>query len=130
MNCPKCGFEMGRNRRYCDRCGTDMAVMMRLYRLSNRYYNEGLARAKVRDLSGAVLMLRKSLEHNKRNINARNLLGLVYYEMGEPITALGEWIISKHFQPEENMADYYMENLQSNPTNFENLNQSNRNIPH
>lgn len=124
MNCPKCGFEMGRNRRYCDRCGTDMAVMMRLYRLSNRYYNEGLARAKVRDLSGAVLMLRKSLEHNKRNINARNLLGLVYYEMGEPITALGEWIISKHFQPENNDADYFIDRVQSNPAKLDAVNQT------
>lgn len=124
MNCPKCGSDMGRNRRYCDRCGTDTAVMMRLYRLSNRYYNEGLTRAKVRDLSGAVLMLRKSLEHNKRNIDARNLIGLVYYEMGEPITALSEWIISKHFQPENNDADYFIDKVQSNPAKLDAVNQT------
>lgn len=124
MNCPKCGYDVGRNRRYCDRCGTDMAVMMRLYRLSNRYYNEGLARAKVRDLSGAVLMLRKSLEHNKKNIDARNLIGLVYYEMGEPITALSEWIISKHFQPENNDADYFIHKVQSNPAKLDAVNQT------
>ncbi len=124
MNCPKCGFEMGRNRRYCEQCGADMAVAMRLYRLSNRYYNEGLARAQVRDLSGAVLMLKKSLENNKRNIQARNLLGLVYYEMGEPVVALSEWIISKHFMPENNQADYFINKVQSNPAKLDAVNQT------
>ena len=124
MNCPKCGFEMGRNRRYCEQCGADVTVVMRLYRLSNRYYNEGLARAKVRDLSGAILMLKKSLENNKRNIDARNLLGLVYYEMGEPVLALSEWIISKHFMPENNQADYFIEQVQSNPAKLDAVNQT------
>jgi len=124
MNCPKCGYEMGRNRRYCEQCGADTAVAMRLYRLSNRYYNEGLARARVRDLSGAVLMLKKSLENNKRNIQARNLLGLVYYEMGEPVVALSEWIISKHFMPENNQADYFIEKVQSNPAKLDAVNQT------
>jgi len=124
MNCPKCGFETGRNRRYCEQCGADMAVAMRLYRISNRYYNEGLAQAKVRDLSGAIRMLKKSLENNKRNIDARNLLGLVYYEMGEPVEALSEWIISKHFQPENNRADYFIEKVQSNPAKLDAVNQT------
>ena len=124
MNCPKCGFEMGRNRRYCDQCGADTVVAMRLYRLSNRYYNEGLARAQVRDLSGAVLMLKKSLENNKRNIEARNLIGLVYYEMGEPVLALSEWIISKHFMPENNQADYFINKVQSNPSKLDAVNQT------
>lgn len=124
MNCPKCGTPMGRNRRYCDQCGTDISVSVRLYRLSNRYYNEGLKRAQVRDLSGAMLMLRKSLEYNKRNIDARNLLGLIYYEMGEPVSALGEWIISKHFSPEQNLADYFVEKVQSNPAKLDAVNQT------
>ena len=124
MNCPKCGFETGRKRRYCEQCGEDMVVAMRLYRLSNRYYNEGLQRAQVRDLSGAVLMLKKSLENNKRNIQARNLLGLVYYEMGEPVVALSEWIISKHFMPENNQADYFINKVQSNPAKLDAVNQT------
>lgn len=124
MNCPKCGFEMGRNRRYCEQCGADISVSVRLYRLSNRYYNEGLKKAKVRDLSGAVIMLKKSLEHNKRNIQARNLLGLIYYELGEPVSALSEWIISKHFSPENNLADYFVEKVQSNPAKLDAVNQT------
>lgn len=124
MNCPYCNHFVSDGKRRCTGCGQDIVIYRKLYRLSNQYYNKGLERAKVRDLSGAVIMLKKSLELDKRNTNARNLLGLVLYEMGEVVTALSEWILSKHFQPEENMADYYMESLQSNPTNFDNLNQT------
>lgn len=124
MNCPYCNHFVSDGKRRCTGCGQNIVIYRKMYRLSNQYYNKGLERAKVRDLSGAIIMLKKSLELNKRNTNARNLLGLVLYEMGEAVAALSEWIISKHFQPEENMADYYMENLQSNPTNFENLNQT------
>lgn len=124
MNCPKCGYEVGRNRRYCEHCGEDTVIAERLHRRSNRYYNEGLSRAKVRDLSGAVQMLRKSLECNKRNIQARNLLGLVYFELGEPVTALSEWIISKHFSKDNSVADYFIDQVQSNSAKLDALNQT------
>ena len=124
MNCPKCGYEMGRNRRYCDHCGADTAIAVQLARRSNRYYNEGLQKAQVRDLSGAIVMLKKSLECDKRNIEARNLLGLVYFEMGEGVAALSEWIISKHFMPENNIADYFIDKVQSNPAKLDAMNQT------
>ena len=42
--------------------------------LSRSYYNQGLDMAQIRDLSGAVDKLRISLQFNKNNIQARNLL--------------------------------------------------------
>ena len=74
---------------------------------SNAYYNQALSRAGVRDLSGAVESLKKSLRFNKKNIQARNLLGLVYFEMGETVSALSEWVISKNFKPENNICLLY-----------------------
>ena len=50
---------------------------------SNYWYNDGLRKAKIRDMSGAIMSLRKSLQFNRENIAARNLLGLVYYGIGE-----------------------------------------------
>ncbi len=35
----------------------------------------------------------ESLNFNKHNTEARNLLGLVYNEMGETIAALSEWVL-------------------------------------
>ena len=54
-----------------------MEYTTKLVYQSNYWYNDGLQKAKIRDLSGAVKSLRKSLQYNQANIAARNLLGLV-----------------------------------------------------
>lgn len=124
MICPKCGSVIPEERNYCDTCGSDLTIYKKIMRLSNTYYNKGLEKAGIRDLSGAVQMLKKSLEMNKRNTDARNLLGLVYFEMGETVAALSEWVISKHFQPDNNRADDYMEQIQSSPAKLDAMNQA------
>lgn len=124
MICPVCKHEVPMKKNLCDKCGEDLTAFKKVYQISNRYYNEGLERAKVRDLSGAAIVLRKSLEYNKRNTNARNLLGLIYFELGEAVSALSEWVISKHFQPDNNDADEYMNSIQSTPTKLDMLNQT------
>lgn len=124
MNCPKCGHEIGRRRKRCEVCGQDISVYERLVHISNSFYNKGLERAKVRDLSGAVHMLKKSLEINKENTDARNLLGLVYFEMGEVVAALGEWVISQNFRPTDNDADYFLKKVQSDTVAFDGMNQT------
>ncbi|BCN30025.1 tetratricopeptide repeat protein [Anaeromicropila herbilytica] len=123
MNCPVCDGPLSKKNR-CDRCGEDYSVYVKIYKASNSYYNEGLNRAKVRDLTGAITSLKESLKLYKKNTKARNLLGLVYYEMGESVLALSEWVLSKHFQPEDNDADEYMKAVQSNPTKLETINQA------
>ena len=57
---------------------------------SNTWYNDGLRKAQVRDMSGAIVSLQQSLQYNRENIAARNLLGLVYYGIGEVSEALVE----------------------------------------
>ena len=96
----------------------------KLESLSNRYYNEGLEKATVRDMTGAVESLRQSLKLNKNNIDARNLLGLVYYETGEVVPALSEWVISKNLKTEDNLADSYMDMVRSSPAQIDNINQT------
>ena len=56
---------------------------------SNYWYNDGLRKAKIRDMSGAIMSLRKSLQFNRENIAARNLLGLVYYGIGSAGSSCG-----------------------------------------
>ena len=91
---------------------------------SNYWYNDGLKKAKIRDLSGAILSLRRSLQYNRENIAARNLLGLVYYGRGEVVEALVEWIISKNFKSYENIANYYIKKVQETPSELETINQA------
>ena len=124
MVCPNCQSNVSDKRNRCERCGHDLTIYKKIYRVSNLYYNIGLEKAKVRDLSGAITALRKSLELNKRNTNARNLLGLIYFEIGDTVAALTEWVISRHFKPDENDADKYINAVQDNPTRLDALNQA------
>lgn len=124
MNCPKCGHEISKWRKRCEICGQDISMYERLLRISNAFYNKGLERARVRDLSGAIEMLKKSLEINKENTDARNLLGLVYFEMGEVVAALSEWVISQNFQPQDNAAEYFLKKVQSDTVAFDGMNQT------
>ena len=124
MNCPKCGHEIIRGRKRCEFCGQDISVYERIKRISNAFYNKGLERAKVRDLSGAIEMLKKSLEINKENTDARNLLGLVYFETGEVVAALSEWVISQNFKPEDNEAEHFLKKVQSDTVAFDGMNQT------
>jgi len=95
-----------------------------LYR-SNSYYNAGLKKAQVRDLSGAVVSLRACLSLNKKNTDARNLLGLVYFEMGDIARALAQWIVSRNTDNrKDNPALYYIEQVQSNQAQLETINQT------
>ena len=87
MNCIYCGTPLS-DIDYCTGCGADITILKRVARISNLLYNEGLDKARVRDLSGAIKSLKRSLEFNKENKDARNLLGLVYFESGEVVSAL------------------------------------------
>lgn len=109
---------------YCSVCGSDIKIYQRLIRLSNTYYNMGLEKARVRNLSGAIQDLRNSLKLNKAHIMARNLLGLIYFETGEVVSALTEWIISKNLEPNKNIADEYIQAIQNNPARLETINQT------
>lgn len=100
MNCMNCGaFLVDKDLDYCPKCGCNVLIQKKVDYLSRQYYNRGLEKASVRDLSGAIDCLKQSLIYNKHNIQARNLLGLVYFETGEVVAALSEWVISKNLQP-------------------------------
>lgn len=123
MRCYKCNSVLSETD-FCNSCGTDVTLYKKIVKMSNTYYNMGLAKARVRDLSGAADLLRRSVRIDKKNINARNLLGLVYYEMGEMVAAFSEWVISKNIKPEKNLADTYLKDVQTNLNRLNTMNQS------
>ena len=91
---------------------------------SNAWYNDGLRKAQVRDLSGAIVSLRRSLQYYRGNVDARNLLGLVYYGQGEVAEGLVEWIISKNIKPKNNLANHFIDRIQVTPDKLEVVNQA------
>ncbi|MDY4743157.1 MAG: tetratricopeptide repeat protein, partial [Lachnospira sp.] len=118
MRCFKCGSLLTENDT-CPKCGEDVRVYKKTAKASDAYYNAGLYKARVRDLTGAVESLKLSLMINKYNTNARNLLGLVYCEMGDVVEALSQWVVSKNFSPDDNIAGTYIKKIQTNQNRFE-----------
>lgn len=123
MFCYNCGCRLSEHD-FCTSCGVDTGRYKKIMYLANMFYNDGLEKAKVRDLTGAVTSLRQSLKFNKNNVDARNLLGLVYFEMGEMVAALCEWIISKNLKAEKNVADDYLSYVQSSAARLDSINQT------
>ena len=109
---------------YCPHCGANVLIQKKVDYLSKLYYNQGLEKASIRDLSGAISCLKQSLAYDKRNIRARNLLGLVYFETGEVVAALSEWVISKNIQKNRNLASEYIAKLQANQNKLDTINES------
>lgn len=123
MNCVNCGaFLTDMDLDYCPNCGYNVLIQKKVDYLSKSLYNQGLEKASIRDLSGAIACLKQSLIYDKRNIQARNLLGLVYFETGEVVAALSEWVISKNFQPARNLASEYISKLQANSNKLKAIN--------
>lgn len=120
--CPHCGAQVRKNG-YCSECYLPLSMLKKAQNTSNYYYNIGYDRASARDLSGAIETLLQALRYNKRNVPARNLLGLIYYEMGEAVQAMSEWVMSINYQQENNLATKYLKELKKDPARLESVDQ-------
>lgn len=126
MFCYQCGCELNDSDR-CPNCNADVRVYKKIIYTSNSLYNQGLEKARVHDISGAVKCLEESLWYNKDNLDARNLLGLCYYEIGENVAALSQWIIGKGINDERlhlqtNPGEEYLQKIQDNRSQVEAIN--------
>ncbi len=98
-----------------------MKVKTSFRKIANAYYNIGLQRAQLNDLTGAAGYLKEALHYDKYCTDARNLLGLIFYEMGESADALVQWIISYNLDPDpDNRADYFLDEIQRKQSVIEN----------
>lgn len=123
MRCPNCNYTFG-NGTICPECGMDAVLYKKTRAAANKLYNKGLAQARINDLSGSVESLNQSIMFNKKNFQARNLLGLVYYEKGHIADALKQWIISSSLNKEDEVAKKYIDSLQKNARTLEKTNDS------
>ncbi|WP_317856109.1 tetratricopeptide repeat protein [Chakrabartyella piscis] len=121
MKCPNCGsiFQEGF---ICPDCNIDTFIFKKTRNLSIRLYNQALEKAYQMDLSGAIEDLEQSITFDKNNIQARNLLGLLYAEMGKMANALVHWIFSSSVVKEGNPATGYMSYLKKNGREMEKYN--------
>lgn len=87
------------------------------------WYNDGLRKAKIRDLTGAEASLKKSIRFDKYNKNARNLLGLVYYGRGEIPLAMSVWTVSTRLIPQDNVASDFLRRCKESKTALDSIDQ-------
>lgn len=101
-----------------------MDYVKRNRQIANSFYNLGLEKQISETFPGAVDCLKKSLHFDKYQMDARNLLGLIYYEMGEVSDALVQWVISTNLHPADNPADRYLDEIQRKPGRLEVVDQN------
>ena len=123
MKCYNCGKILPSGD-LCISCGVDVSVFKKIVKMSNAYYNIALKKASIRDLTGAIDYLKRSIHMYKNNTSARNLLGLVLFEMGDVVEALAEWVVSKNIDPLNNPADRFINAVQKDEAGLEIINQT------
>ncbi len=111
-------WSASRREQVCNACGFDNKHIAKALNTADYYYNIGLEKAQMHDLSGAEIYLKKALNYNKSHKNARNLLGLVYNEMGEGGKA---YRVAKLSSVEENVANLYIRQMEEHPAVFEEI---------
>lgn len=89
------------------------SLQKKVTNLSVLNYNRGLECCNEDRITEAVVVLRESLEFDKKNIDARNLLGLCYFRLGRVADALIEWTISYKLKKTDNIAVDYIAELES-----------------
>ena len=70
MNCPNCNTPL-LNTYVCPKCGHKDELARKIIFASNWHYNQGLSKAKVRDLTGATNSLSVSYTHLTLPTNSR-----------------------------------------------------------
>lgn len=118
MKCPSCEM-ITDDTTYCNNCNTDMILYNKVHMMAARLYNKGLEKAQGRCLSGAIDNLSMCIRLQKNHIDARNLLGLIYWEVGEVGQAMKQWVISLSYQKTDNLAGSYLGIIQKQPSQLE-----------
>jgi len=117
MDCPRCGGKLTKAGSFepaCEFCLVNMPLYSKAKTMSAMHYDKGLAHAKAHNLTLAIVSLQSSVQIDKKNIPARNLLGLCYYAVGRFGEALREWVISVNYSSDNNLAKDYLAEFQNN----------------
>lgn len=125
MKCCYCGALLGEGD-HCPSCGKNIYICRQTQQISNLLYNDALELAHQRRLSDAAVELELSLRYYKSNTRARNLLGLIDYELGEFYASLSQWNISLSLDRVDNPARDYLDRFQGSAQQIELLEQTAR----
>lgn len=122
MKCIRCNYNNPAASITCKKCGADLYIDNKTKSIAAKLYNKGLAHAQERRLTEALEALKKSVYFDRFSIDARNVLGLVYFELGMVADALKQWAISASYYGEKNPATGYIAQIKANRRQMERMN--------
>ncbi len=99
-------------------------LTLKIKNLSKKLVIEAHKKAELRDISGAIELLKNAIRLDASNIDAFNMLGLCYYETGEMSSAIKNWVISQSKKGEDNLAVDYLEKMRESKTYLSNIDES------
>ncbi len=92
-----------------------VSVQNRISALSAKCYNRALELCNENRISDAITSLEESILLDKKNINARNLLGLCCCRLGRITEAVIQWKISSEMKITDNGAIDYLIDIENDP---------------
>lgn len=92
-----------------------VSIQNRISALSAGCYNRALELCQKNKISDAITSLEESISLDKKNINARNLLGLCCYRLGRITEAAIQWKISSEMKITDNAAIDYIVEIENDP---------------
>lgn len=120
--CLRCNHKNDDEALLCVNCDADMYISLKTRNIAVKLYNRGLFLARERKLQEAASVINKSIYFDRFNIEARNVLGLVYFELGMIADALKQWAISASYYGEKNPATIYLSRIKDNVREMERMN--------
>lgn len=122
--CPYCK-NISEATKVCSDCHTNIKWVYDIYYKSEVYYTKGYVCTTKGNLTEAKKYLERAVELNKRQIEARNLLGIIEFEYGNVAEALKHWQISALVQGSKNKALEYIQQLRNEPKEFQKYKEAN-----
>lgn len=93
--------------------------------ISNIYYNKALENARTNHLSEAVCSLNNALDYNKKHLEARTLLAIIYFENGLVIDCIHQLKIAEKFNPNSDLIKSYLNIISNNTDEVDKLLEAN-----
>lgn len=117
MRCPFCGKHSHSD--ICPFCGMDKRLESKIRSTADAFYRNGYQAALAGHYHDASENLEKALRYDGRDIRILNLLGLVYWQVGEAGRAMNLWQRSVQIDSRtENHAHRYIEDVQKRSSQF------------
>lgn len=114
MICPSCNSDLNTAKTICPVCQYDLLTLMKMSEMPDIYFNNALQFYEKKDLLAAIEALAVVQVFNPSDIEAINLLGIIYIELGMLEKAKSNFLKALKIDSRNNYAKQALLWLQAN----------------